>query len=213
MALKIGVISQKGGVGKSTIARLIACEYARNDWEVKLADMDTGQGTSASWHARRLSAAIDPSISVEQFASVARALRVEQQFDLIVFDGSPRATAVTLDIAKVSDLLVLPTGLSIDDLEPTILLAHDLKKKGVDPNRIALALCKVGDSTAEIEEAKEYIAKSGYVLLDASIPNRTAYRRASDTGHTLNETAYKSLNTKADELVQAVIDRIATLAE
>jgi len=212
MSLKIGVISQKGGVGKSTIARLIACEYARNGWEVKLADMDTGQGTSASWQNRRLITGIEPEISVEQFASVARALRVEAQFDLLVFDGSPRSTAVTLDIAKVADLVVLPTGLSIDDLEPTILLGHDLKKKGIARERMALALCKVGDSSAEIEEAKEYIDKSGYYLLNASIPNRTAYRRASDTGHTLNETAYRSLNEKADALVQDIIDRIDTLA-
>ena len=37
MALKIGVVSQKGGVGKSTLCRLIACEYARNGWNVKIA--------------------------------------------------------------------------------------------------------------------------------------------------------------------------------
>ena len=46
MALVIGVVSQKGGVGKSTCARLIAREYAYAGWDVKIADLDVSQGTS-----------------------------------------------------------------------------------------------------------------------------------------------------------------------
>jgi ABC-type transport system involved in cytochrome bd biosynthesis fused ATPase/permease subunit len=51
MALIIGVVSQKGGVGKSTIARLIARELAAQDWEVKIADLDISQATSYHWRA------------------------------------------------------------------------------------------------------------------------------------------------------------------
>jgi len=40
MALVIAVVSQKGGVGKSTCARLIAREYAQAGWNVKIADLD-----------------------------------------------------------------------------------------------------------------------------------------------------------------------------
>ena len=54
MALVIGVVSQKGGVGKSTCARLIAREYAHAGWDVKIADLDVSQGTSFDWHVRRL---------------------------------------------------------------------------------------------------------------------------------------------------------------
>jgi chromosome partitioning protein len=36
----IGFISQKGGVGKSTLARLVAREYASGGWNVKIADLD-----------------------------------------------------------------------------------------------------------------------------------------------------------------------------
>ena len=54
MALRIGVVSQKGGVGKSTLSRMIACEYARSGWNVKIADMDASQGTSFNWQRRRI---------------------------------------------------------------------------------------------------------------------------------------------------------------
>lgn len=213
MALKIGVISQKGGVGKSALARAIACEYAGNGWEVKIADMDAGQGTSHSWHRRRLANGIQPEISVEQFSRVDRALRVEDRFDLIVFDGSPRATATTKEIAEAADLTVLPTGVALDDLEPTILLAHDLKDTGIGADRIAIALCRVGDSSAELEEAQRYISKSGYHLLSGSIPERTGYRRASDVGRSATETAYPTLNERAAKLVQSIVDRMHSMQE
>ena len=77
MAIVFGVGSQKGGVGKSTIARLIAAEYARNNWEVKIADLDLSQGTSYRWHERRLQSGGEPEIAVEQFSRVPQALRVQ----------------------------------------------------------------------------------------------------------------------------------------
>lgn len=51
MAIILGVVSQKGGVGKSTIARLIARELASQDWQVKIADLDISQATS--YHCAR----------------------------------------------------------------------------------------------------------------------------------------------------------------
>lgn len=213
MALKIGVVSQKGGVGKSTLARVVACEYAANGWNVKLADMDNGQGTSHSWHRRRLENTLEPEISVEEFRTIERALRVEDHFDLLVFDGAPRATKTTKRIAELSALSILPTGVSVDDLEPTILLAHELKNAGIPRERLAIALSRVGDSEAELAEARDYIATTGYFLLDGYIPERTGYRRASDTGRSLTETPFASLNERAAELVQSIVNRIQTLEE
>ncbi len=70
MALIIGMVSQKGGVGKSTLARLVAREYAKASWNVKIADLDVSQGTSFNWQARRLQHSRDPVIAVERFGTV-----------------------------------------------------------------------------------------------------------------------------------------------
>ncbi len=43
----VGFISQKGGVGKSTLARGLSREAAASGLNVKLADLDTQQGTSS----------------------------------------------------------------------------------------------------------------------------------------------------------------------
>lgn len=116
MALIIGVVSQKGGVGKSTIERLIARELAAQDWEVKIADLDISQATSYHWRARRLQHAMEPDISIEQYGRVDQALKSAEHFDLLVLDGAPHATQATQQIAKASDLVIIPTGLAVDDL-------------------------------------------------------------------------------------------------
>ena len=96
MAALIGLVSQKGGVGKSTLARLIAREYAAAGWQVKIADLDISQGTSTDWKQRRERGGIKPDIAVEPFGTVAQALKVAQLYDLVVFDGPPHSMAGTL---------------------------------------------------------------------------------------------------------------------
>ena len=211
MALIIGVLSQKGGVGKSTHARLVACNYALNEWLVKIADMDLSQGTCTSWNRRRLQNEIAPQVSVEQFLNVTDVLKIAPQYDLVVFDGAPHSTNKTLDIAQASDLVVLPTGVSLDDLEPTIKLAHELKKHGVPVGKISIALSRAGNSDVEINEGIEYVRQSGYHLLAGVIHEKAAIRRDSDEGRCATETSFRSINEKVDVLVQAIVNRVAEL--
>jgi chromosome partitioning protein len=162
MTYIIGLLSQKGGVGKSTVARLIARELAVGGMRVKIADLDIQQATSYHWAKRRASATIEPDIRIETFSNVKTALAEAPQFDALIIDGAPHASRDTRDIARAADLVVIPTGLSLDDLYPTVLLAHDLRKEGVPASRIAIALCRVSDSEREIEAARAYVREAGY---------------------------------------------------
>lgn len=213
MAVVIGIVGQKGGVGKSTMARLIAREYAASGWNVKIADLDVSQGTSFHWQARRLQRQIEPVVSVERFGTVEQALKTAPHYDLLILDGAPHSTAATLKIAQSSALVLLPTGLSLDDMEPSILLAHELVKKGIAKQLLAFALCRVGDSEPEIAEAREYIGKAGYRVLRGAIPEKIAYRRASDEGRALTETKFASLNQRSDVLAQDIIDHVSKLTK
>ncbi len=211
MAVTVGMVSQKGGVGKSTLSRLVAREYALAGWTVKIADLDVSQGTSFNWQSRRLQAGIEPIIPVERFGTVEQALKTGSHYDLLILDGPPHSTAGTLKIAAASLLTILPTGLSLDDLEPSVLLAHELRKRNIQAAKIAFALSRVGDSESEIAEAREYIAQAGYRLLSGSLPEKTAYRRASDEGRSLTETRFPSLNKRSDELAQGIVDLITQM--
>src|SRR6476620_2530974 len=59
MTTIIAFVSQKGGVGKSTLARALAREAANSGLAVKIADLDTQQGTSVDWHRQRLDSALE----------------------------------------------------------------------------------------------------------------------------------------------------------
>ncbi|MCK6693484.1 MAG: ParA family protein [Thermoanaerobaculia bacterium] len=207
MALKIGIISQKGGVGKSTLSRLLAVEYSRNGWEVKIADMDLSQGTVTEWNRIRMENDIEPKIAVEQFMTVKDAIKQDAHYDLLIFDGEPHSTKKTLEIAQACDFMVLPTGVTVDDLMPTIKLAHELKRNGIDRKKIGIALSRVGDSHSELNGAKEYIEEAGYYYL-GMLQEKTSIGQAHDSGRAANETAFKSVNQATDQFIQAIVDRM-----
>ncbi len=49
MAYILGMVSQKGGVGKSTLARMMAREFVEGGLATKIADLDTQQQTCTNW--------------------------------------------------------------------------------------------------------------------------------------------------------------------
>lgn len=206
MAIIVGFISQKGGVGKSTLARGLAREAAANGLSVKLADLDTQQGTAVDWYRRRLDAGAEPIFSVESFKTAGQALKLAPQLDFLLLDGPARASAATLEIARAAALVVQPSGSSVDDLRPAILTFHELVREGIPRSRMAFALCRVG-TDAEEAEARAYIIQAGYTVLPGSLPERPAYRQASNVGLSITETRYPQLNKRADELIQAMVDR------
>ncbi len=74
MTTVVAFISQKGGVGKSTLARALAREAVISGLKVKIADLDPDQATIVDWHKVRTQRAIEPVLSVELFRNVAQAL-------------------------------------------------------------------------------------------------------------------------------------------
>lgn len=214
MGYKIGVVSQKGGVSKTAISRAIATTFAADGWNVKIADLDINQASSFSWLQRRLSRGITPSVAVEQFGTVASALKVADNYDLMVFDGAPTATKGTAEVARQSDLIILPTATSVDDLEPQVRLANKLTSEdGVPAERIAFAFSKVGKSSIQLQEARDYLNATPYFVLDGQIPEQTAFIRAQDAGLSIVETPFKGPRKQAEELIQSIIERFSSLIQ
>jgi len=203
----VALVSQKGGVGKSTLSRGFAREAAKNGLSVKIADLDTQQGTCVDWNRTRLEKGVEPVIAVEAFATAAQALKIAGQYDLLIIDGPARASAGTLDIAKVANLVVQPSGASNDDLRPAVKEFHALVKAGIPKEKLVFALSRIG-TLAEEAAARAYIEEAGYAVLDGCLFERPAYRQAHNIGRSVTETYYKNLNEQADALIQALIDKI-----
>tara|TARA_R110000737_G_scaffold333449_1_gene351130 strand:+ start:8711 stop:9346 length:636 start_codon:yes stop_codon:yes gene_type:complete len=207
------MISQKGGVGKSTLARMMAREFVSGGMSAKIADLDTQQQTCTHWAGRRAENIVAPEIQVQSFASVKSALAEAERFDALLLDGKPNASEQTFEIAQAADLVVIPTGQTVDDLHPGVVLAHSLRKKGIPTERIAFVMFKTTGSERENQAARDYITEAGYIVLNGSVSVSTAYGSASDIGKAITETSFKSLNEKAADLAQSVIDRIVELQE
>ncbi len=214
MTFIIGLVSQKGGVGKSTLARLIAREAAEGGLSVKIADLDTQQQTCTRWAARRIEQGILPEIEVQPVGNVARIVKDEApRYDLYIFDGAPQASKQTVEVARSCDLVIIPASDSLEDREPAVVLANDLYTKNIPAKKIAFALCLVGSSPKQLDDARQYFAKTPYLLLSGEIPSKDSFKRVLAQGRALTETPYKHLSGQADQLAQSIIDAVVTAQE
>lgn len=212
MGYIIGFVSQKGGVGKSTLARLLAREAAADEMSVKIADMDIQQGTAYHWMRRRAGYGLEPEVMVQTFSSVKSALKDAQHYDLYIFDGAPHASKDTSVIAKAADLVVIPTSQGLDDLDPSILLGHDLLEEGVPIERIVFAMVKTTDSESEIKSARDYIKRAGFRTLEGELPVRTVFSKAHDQGRAVSEVPVRSLTKRVEILAQSLVDAVSQAA-
>jgi chromosome partitioning protein len=206
-ATVVAFVSQKGGVGKSTLSRGLAREAAKAGLSVKICDLDVQQGSCVDWHRRRLAEGVEPVISVEAYRTAEQALGQAMRYDVLIIDAAARASEATQKIAERASLVVQPTGAGLDDLIPAVRLFHELVRAGTPKQRLAFALNHVL-TEAEEAAARAYLDEAGYAVLDGSLPSKASYRDAQNHGRAITETAFPSMNSRADKLLQSLIDRI-----
>lgn len=212
MGIKIAVVSQKGGTGKSTICRALGVTFAANGTDTLIADMDTSQSTTFEWQTDRVQHEGLPPVAVQTFGTAALALRASAKYDLTIFDGAPHATQATAELARAADLIIIPTGISLDDLRPAVRLANDLvSKHGIPETRIGFVFNRIGDSNRELIDARTSMRETPYHLFDVALKDQTAYRRAQDAGLAIVEASSAGPRDKADRLMQAIAERLSNL--
>ena len=211
MTIFVALISQKGGVGKSTLARAIAREYAASDWNVKIADLNYEQATSFYWGNRRMKNQILPEIPVQTYTNLSSVLKDTRNQDIVLLDAPPHSSKKTVEIAKMSHCIVIPTGVSLDDLEPTVNLALELVQKKIERKKICFVFPKVGVSDSENQEALTYLQKTNFKVIEEMVPFKPSFSTAFDLGYSLTEVKYKTLQQKADALLQSLVDQINKL--
>lgn len=206
-ATVVAFVSQKGGVGKSTLSRGLAREAAKSGLTVKICDLDVQQGSCVDWHRRRLAEGVEPVFDCQAYRAADTALSEAARFDMLIVDAPARASEATQKIAEKASLVVQPTGAGLDDLIPAVKLFHELVKAGVPKKRLVFALNNVL-TEAEEAAARSYLTEAGYAVLDGSLPSKASYRDAQNHGRAITETAFSSMNARADTLLQSLIDRI-----
>jgi chromosome partitioning protein len=210
MPAVIAFISQKGGVGKSTLARALAAVCSQAGLTVVLADLDPRQQTLVHWQKARTAQRVSPHLSIEPFDDAAEAVERAEACDLLILDTPGGVNDDTLAVAHMAHLIVQPTVPSVDDLHPTVLLFHELVDAGIPKSRLVAALCRVLDDKEEAA-ARAYLEEAGYELLEGSIPESLAYRTAHNSGRSLTETDERAFNDRADALIEALLTKVAAI--
>jgi len=208
----VSVGGQKGGSGKSTVAQGLAVEAERNGARAILADMDESQQTSVRWAERRKQAGIQPRIDARILRAVIGIGALRRLCDLLVIDLPSRADATTLNVAKASDMMIVTTDTNVFELEPTVMLMHELKAAGVNNVKAAIALTKVLDAKRETE-ARAYLARAGYDALPVPLLFNRATHDIGNEGWAVTEVKQENIAAPAREFFTGITEALSRVRE
>jgi chromosome partitioning protein len=213
MPRRILFTSQKGGVGKSTLARSTAIAVAYAGRKVLLADFDVDQRTCMRWQAQRVARALEPRIEVEAFSKEKKLGRVEYDYQDIVIDTRGQHDELSLDLATSADVIFLPSSFSMDDVSPTLRVVESLRSAGVPSARIAIVFCRTGGSKKQGQLARSILEMNRIAVLDAVLPQKDGFISLYATGRTGREAPQQKLRSVALAVDEALLAFIEAASE
>ncbi len=179
----ISVTSLKGGVGKSTLTQNLAVCLAHSGYRTCVVDADTNQ-SSLKWSGLRPDELppIFVSGQADDSALAKNVKLLDDQFDLVLIDGTPSLSKTTSRILLLADLVLIPIQPSGLDIWATELfierLADAVEQKG-RPIPAHFVLNQHDDRLSLDRDTREAIAEMpGIGLLKTSIKTRQSYRKA-----------------------------------
>src|ERR1700730_3188136 len=209
MPRRILFTSQKGGVGKSTLARSAAVALAYAGRKVLLADFDVDQRTCMRWQAQRVARALTPAIAAAALSTEKKLGRVEFEYQDIVIDTRGQHDELSLDLAVSSDVVFLPSSFSLDDLSPTLRVVESLRNAGVPATRLAIVFCRTGGSRRQEQQARSILEMNRIAVLDTALPQKDGFISLYATGRAGRAAGQPKLRSVAlamDEALLAFID-------
>jgi chromosome partitioning protein len=172
----IALISQKGGVGKTTLAINLAVAAHQDGRQVVLADTDPQQSTY-EWYKGRKGAQPLPYVAQVFSENIGDIIdkAARNGADFLFVDTSPNSTEDSLAIADRADLLIVPCAPSFIDLRALKRTEKILRLSGKTAFAV-LNLCPpVGDDADQAEQA---LTRLGFTVCPHRIVSRAAARRS-----------------------------------
>jgi chromosome partitioning protein len=179
----ISFVSQKGGVGKSTLVVCLGVAAWQAGKKVLILDADP-QGTAASWYESRDETS--PELAEVRAGEVERGVQAGKDFDFVFIDTPARAEPVNAEAARASDFCIIPCQPSMADMraaKPTVDALGALGRKG------AFVLTRVPSRGSRATEAIRGLGVYSLAVAPVMIGNRTDYVDAYTSGMGVTEYA------------------------
>lgn len=180
----VGIASQKGGSGKTTLATNLAVAAERGGLSTAIIDLDP-QGTAERWAEWRKD---EPPAVIGAKANTLHR-RLEQARtgggDLVVIDTPPLAQAEAREAAQVADLILIPCRPSAFDLD-AIRLTAGLAKDSRKPAYVVVNAGPPG-GTLVYADVAQVVEALGLEASPFRLSDRAVFRHAAGAGKAAQE--------------------------
>lgn len=187
----LALLARKGGAGKTTLAIHLAVIAARAGKRVLLVDTDPQRSAAAWWRSRPADVPELVECDATKLAPVLAAAE-EAGVDLVVVDSRPSVEADTGAVAKLADLVLIPTRPAILDLRAiaeTVRVVTNAKKPALIVLN-ATPAARAGVREAAITaEARRALAAYDVPVASVAITSRADLSHALVGGLAVNEFA------------------------
>jgi chromosome partitioning protein len=204
----LGVLNQKGGVGKSTISVNLAAIYARNGQRVLLVDADP-QGSAMAWSAARALPPLFPVIGGAKPTLHKDMPELARDYDVVVIDGAPRVNELGKSAIMASDLVLIPIQPSPYDVWASAEIVHLVREAQVfkESLKVVFVVNRKIANTAIGRDVSTALAEFGVPVLPVALHQRVLYAESAAQGLAVFEVSSNSdAARETDALAEAIIN-------
>ena len=209
--ITIGIVSEKGGSGKSTTAIHLAVALARRQQSVLLVDSDKAPGSAVRmWAASHDETDVDV-IGLDRPTLDKDLKKLGRQDDVQIIDGVANDPLMAVAAIKAADLVLIPVQATPNDLWALSGLVDLVRQRQALTDgalRAAFVLTRAAPRTRLLREATAVLGDLGVPLLSTVVHQRVAYPTALSEGKTVFDDI-KTIDRPSLLAARAEIDALA----
>ena len=207
----LGVLQQKGGAGKTTLAINLAAHFSLEGRRTLLVDADP-QGSALTWSSVREAPPLFPVVGMPKPTLHKDLPDVAEDYDVTVIDGAPRVNELGRSAILASDFILIPAQPSPFDIWSCSNIVELIREAQTFKPEIAAAFVinRRIANTAIARDVVKAFEKFEFPVLAHAVSQRVTFAEAAAQGLSVFEMP--GFNHAAREIA-AVADEILSLEQ